>query len=91
MLVHPRHAIRRGAELLVTGLTQQNMLDGDDGRREQDHPHIQPHMRPLLGFKSSASAAIVLDEMVHIMRKRQPNFAFNPNPSLAEQSKILDA
>lgn len=27
--------------------------------------------------------------MPHMMRKRQAKFAFNPNPSLAEQFEIL--
>ena len=29
--------------------------------------------------------------MIHMMRKRQARFAFNPNPSLAEQFAILAA
>jgi hypothetical protein len=29
--------------------------------------------------------------MLHMMRKRQAKFAFNPNPSLAEQFDILAA
>lgn len=47
----------------------------------------------MLGFKSQASAAIILYgiEMVHMMRKRQATYAFNLNPSLAEQFTILDA
>lgn len=47
----------------------------------------------MLGFKSPASAAIILSgiEMVHMMRKRQARYAFNPNPSLAEQFTILAA
>lgn len=47
----------------------------------------------MLGFKSQASAAIILSgiEMVHMMRKRQTRYAFNPNPSLAEQFEILAA
>jgi putative transposase len=44
-------------------------------------------------FKSTATARIILSgiEMVHMMRKRQANYAFNPNPSLAEQFAILAA
>jgi transposase-like protein len=47
----------------------------------------------MLGFKSPTSAAIILSgiEMVHMMRKRQARYAFNPNPSLAEQFDILVA
>ncbi|PTE06111.1 IS6 family transposase, partial [Mesorhizobium helmanticense] len=47
----------------------------------------------MLGFKSPAAASIILDgiEMLHMMRKRQARFAFNPNPSLAEQFDILAA
>jgi putative transposase len=47
----------------------------------------------MLGFKSPATASIILDgvEMVHMMRKRQQRYAFNPNPSLAEQFDILAA
>jgi transposase-like protein len=47
----------------------------------------------MLGFKSPASAAIILSgiEMVHMMRKRQARYAFNPDPSLAEQFEILAA
>jgi transposase-like protein len=38
-------------------------------------------------------AAIILSgiEMIHMMRKRQARFAFNSNPSLAEQFAILAA
>jgi transposase-like protein len=50
-------------------------------------------VRPMLGFKSPATASIILDgiEMVHMMRKRQALFAYNPDPSLAEQFEILAA
>jgi transposase-like protein len=48
--------------------------------------HIKRRVRPMLGFKSPTSAAIILSgiEMVHMMRKRQTTYAFNPNPSLFE-------
>lgn len=64
-----------------------------NNRIEQDHRRIKRRIRPMLGFKSPASAAIILDgiEMVHMMRKRQARYAFNPNPSLAEQFEILAA
>ncbi len=47
----------------------------------------------MLGFKSKASAAIILSgiEMVHMMRKRQVRYAYNPTPSLAEQFAMLAA
>jgi transposase-like protein len=47
----------------------------------------------MLGFKSLATASIILSgiEMVHMMRKRQARFAFNPTPSIAEQFTILAA
>jgi transposase-like protein len=47
----------------------------------------------MLGFKSTVAAGIILSgvEMIHMMRKRQPRYAFNPNPSLAEQFAILAA
>ena len=64
-----------------------------NNRIEQDHRRIKRRIRSMLGFKSPASAAIILNgiEMVHMMRKRQARFAFNPNPSLAEQFQILAA
>ena len=54
---------------------------------------IKRRVRPMLGFKSPISASITLSgiEMVHMMRKRQARFAFNPDPSLAEQFTILAA
>lgn len=64
-----------------------------NNRIEQDHRRIKRRVRPMLCFKSRASAAIILSgiEMVHMMRKRQARYAFNPNPSLAEQFAILAA
>lgn len=64
-----------------------------NNRIEQDHRRIKRRVGTMLGFKSQASAAIILSgiEMVHMMRKRQARYAFNPNPSLAEQFAILVA
>jgi putative transposase len=64
-----------------------------NNRIEQDHRRIKPRIRPMLGFKSFATAEIILGgiEMVPMMRKRQARFAFNPNPSLAEQFDSLAA
>jgi putative transposase len=47
----------------------------------------------MLGFKSEATAAIILAgiEMIHMMRKRQARYAYNPSPSIAEQFAILAA
>ena len=44
----------------------------------------------MLGFNSTTCAAIMLSgiEMIHMMRKRQARFAFNPAPPLAEQFAI---
>lgn len=64
-----------------------------NNRIEQDHRRIKRRVRPMLGFKSLRSAAIILSgiEMVHMMRKRQARYAFNPSPPLAEQFAILAA
>ncbi|WP_432431036.1 IS6 family transposase [Mesorhizobium erdmanii] len=64
-----------------------------NNRIEQDHRRIKRRVRPMLGFKSTHAAAVTLSgiEMVHMMRKRQARYAFNPNPSLAEQFEILAA
>ncbi|WP_244571443.1 IS6 family transposase [Mesorhizobium carmichaelinearum] len=60
---------------------------------EQHHRRIKRRVRPMLGFKSPATANIILSgiEMVHIMRKRQARYGFTPDPSLAEQFDILAA
>ena len=60
---------------------------------EQDHRRIKRRIRPMLGFKSLETAAIILSgiELIQMMRKRQARFAYNPNPSLAEQFAILAA
>jgi putative transposase len=62
---------------------------GDIDRNQQ----IKRRIRPMLGFKSFATAEIILGgiEMVQMMRKRQARFAFNPNPSLAEQFASIAA
>jgi transposase-like protein len=64
-----------------------------NNRIEQDHRRVKRRLRSMLGFKSFACAAIILSgvEMVHMMRKRQARYAFNPAPSLAEQFDILAA
>jgi transposase-like protein len=42
---------------------------------------------PMLGFKTQKTADFILSgiELVHMMRKRQARFAYNPAPTLAEQ------
>ena len=44
-----------------------------NNRIEQDHRRSKRRVRSMLGFKSIASARVILDgiEMVHMMRKRQ--------------------
>lgn len=58
-----------------------------NNRIEQDHRRIKRRVRPMLGFKSKATATIILSgiEMVHMMRKQQARYAYNPAPALAEQ------
>lgn len=64
-----------------------------NNRIEQDHRHIKRRLRSMLGFKSMADAEVILSgiEMVHMMRKRQARFAYNPSPSIAEQFEFLAA
>jgi putative transposase len=47
----------------------------------------------MLGFKSLKAADIILSgvELIHMMRKRQARFAYNPAPTLAEQFNTLAA
>ncbi len=64
-----------------------------NNRVEQDHRAIKRRVRPMLGFKSMASARAILGgiEMVHMMRKGQAKYACNPQPSLADQFNLLAA
>jgi hypothetical protein len=64
-----------------------------NNRIEQDHRRIKRRVRSMLGFKSMANAQITLSsiELVHMMRKRQARFAYNPSPSIAEQFETLTA
>ncbi|UVK48163.1 IS6 family transposase (plasmid) [Mesorhizobium sp. AR07] len=59
-----------------------------NNRIEQDHRRIKRRVRPMLGFKSTATASTILSG---IEMMRQARYAFNPNPSLAEQFEILAA
>jgi transposase-like protein len=64
-----------------------------NNRIEQDHRAIKRRIRPMLGFKSTKSARVILSgiEMVHMMRKRQAKYACTHQPSLAEQFERLAA
>ena len=62
-----------------------------NNRIEQDHRAIKRRVRPMLGFKSIATALVILGEieMIHMMRKGQAKYARNPQPSLAAQFELL--
>nr|WP_205790115.1 IS6 family transposase [Microvirga makkahensis] len=62
-------------------------------RIEQDHRAIKRRIRPMLGFKSTTTAHVILGgiEMVHMMRKGQAKYACTHQTSLAEQFDRLAA
>ena len=64
-----------------------------NNRIEQDHRAIKRRVRPMLGFKSVASARVILGgiELIQMMRKQQANYACNQQLSLAEQVHLLAA
>ena len=64
-----------------------------NNRIEQDHRAIKRRVRPMLGFKSMASARAILGgiEMIHMMRRGQAKYACARQPSLAEQFRLLAA
>ncbi len=64
-----------------------------NNRIEQDHRAIKRRVRPMLGFKSVATARVILSgiEMVHMMRKQQAKYACHRQPSVAEQFHLLAA
>ncbi len=64
-----------------------------NNRIEQDHRRIKRRIRPMMGFKAfiSAEATLAGIEMVHMMRKRQGRFAFNPAPSMMQQFEAIAA
>jgi putative transposase len=64
-----------------------------NNRIEQDHRAIKKRIRPMLGFKSTATAGVILGgiEMVHMMRKQQAKYACNRQLSLSEQFDMLAA
>ncbi len=62
-----------------------------NNRIEQDRRAIKCRVRPMLGFKSMASARAILGgiEMIHMMRKGQAKYACRSQVSLAEQFHLL--
>ncbi len=64
-----------------------------NNRIEQDHRRVKCRIRSMLGLKSQASAMVILSgiEMIHMMRKRQARYAYNPSASIAEQFVIFAA
>ncbi len=64
-----------------------------NNRVEQDHRAIKRRVRPMLGFKSMASARAILGgiEMVHMMRKGQARYGCNRQLSLAQQFDLRAA
>lgn len=63
-----------------------------NNRIEPDHRCIKRQTRPMLGFKSRASAEVILGgvELIHMIRKGQMVEANDSrNPSLAEQFDSL--
>jgi putative transposase len=48
-----------------------------NNRIEQDHCAVKRRVRPMLGFKSAASARVILGgiELIHMMRKQQAKYA----------------
>ena len=58
---------------------------------EQDHRAIKRRIRPMLAFKSTKSARVILGgiEMVYMMRKQQAKYACSQQLSLAGQFELL--
>jgi transposase-like protein len=81
---------RSGRKLKPIRIRQSAYLNN---RIEQDHRAIKRRVRPMLGFKSTTTAHVILSdiEMVHIMRKGQADYACNQQLSLADQFELLTA
>lgn len=65
-----------------------------NNRTEKDHRRVKRPIRPMLGFKSEHTAAVILGgiELVHMIRKGQMIHANDAgNPSLAGQFNLLAA
>ncbi|QND69029.1 IS6 family transposase (plasmid) [Mesorhizobium loti] len=71
------------------GRPERIVIDGS----QTNHGAIKRRIRSMLGFKSQPSAVVILSgiEMIHMKRKRQARYAYNPSPSIAEQFDILAA
>ena len=79
--------------MFVTEFALQNRIHHLNNRIEQDHRAVKRRVRPMLGFKSIASARVILGgiEMVHMMHKGQAKYARSLQLSLAERFSILAA
>jgi transposase-like protein len=64
-----------------------------NNRIEQDHRAIKWRVRPILGFKSTNTARVILSgiEMVHMMRKQQAKYGRDRPLSLVEKFNRLAA
>jgi transposase-like protein len=64
-----------------------------NNRIEQDHRAVKRRVRSMLGFKSVASARVIVGgvELIHMMRKQQAKYACTQQLSLAEQFRLLAA
>ncbi|NBJ13962.1 IS6 family transposase [Microvirga arsenatis] len=64
-----------------------------NNRIEQDHRAVKRRVRSMLGFKSAASARVILGgiELIHMMRKQQAKYACSQQLSLAEHFERLAA
>ena len=64
-----------------------------NNRIEQDHRAIKRRVRPMLGFKSTGCARVILGgiELIHMMRKQQARYAGSQQLPLAEQFHLLAA
>jgi transposase-like protein len=81
---------RSGRELKPIRIRQSAYLNN---RIEQDHRAVERRVRPMLGLKSVVTARVILGgiEIIHMMRKGQAKYAYNSQPSLAEQFELLAA
>ena len=63
----------------------------DNNRIEQDHRAVKRRVRPMLGFKSTATTRVILSgiEMVHMMRTGQAKYACNRHLSVADQFHLV--
>jgi transposase-like protein len=81
---------RSGCTLKPIKIRQSQYLNN---RIEQDHRAVKRRVRSMLGFKSAASARVILGgiELIHMMRKQQAKYAGRQQLSLAEQFHLLAA